>query len=179
MELVVVSALCGVVLIGIYNTLNSGLKIWGRLRQFILEEDIEIFFEKFNSDLYNSFVFTGLEMKGDKEELEFATLSPVQEKFRGVAKVYYFYDPTKKRLIREERDYAEVYNKRRGKIRHILENVNQANFLYYFYDQEKGQYIWKEEMEGFLPLAISLELEIKYKETYKKFKRIVNIPLNI
>jgi hypothetical protein len=59
-----------------------------------------------------------------------------------------------------------------------LENVEDFELSYYFYDQEEKKYLWRKDWdrEGF-PLAVRINLLVKNEEDKIQFRRTVQIPV--
>jgi len=177
-EMLIVTVTLSVISLAIYATFNNGIKIWQKINKQIPEEDLTIFFDRFSSDLKNSFKFTGLTFSGKEDELEFATIlnSPALHK-RTVGKVVYFYDPYEKILNREEKDFSQIYENKKGSIQQSIRDVKSLRFRYYFYDAERKEYLWQDEWESEeLPLAVRIQLELEYGTENNKFVKTVNIP---
>lgn len=164
LELLIVSVLVGVVVLAIYGLLSTGLRIWVRIQKPLSAEDINIFLDKFQSDLRNSFLFMGIDFSGAKASLAFATLvrSP-RLKAETVGRALYFYDANNKALIRELGDFSDVYSEHEGSLKQTLSKVESLKFWYYTFDEPTKKYVWLEEWltPEVLPLAVRMELKIK------------------
>ncbi len=179
-EMLIVVSMLSVISLAVYSSFNSGVKVWKRINQRIPEEDLEIFFEGFSRDLRNTFKFTGLNLLGKEDKVEFPTLvhSPSLNK-RTVGKVVYFYNPQEELFNREQRDFVEIYMGEKGAVRQSLENIKSLKFRYYFYDEEIKEYLWEDEwIEEELPLAVKIELEFYDGVETQKFTKTVNIPVS-
>lgn len=176
-EILIVVSIVAIVSLAIYSTFGNGIKIWQRLNEEVAEEDVNIFLDKFAADLRNSFKFTGIDFSGGKQKLEFATLiDSARLHTRSVGKAVYFYDDRAQALNIAETDFSEVYEEKEGLTKKSLKNIKALNFLYYLYDEEKKEYVWRDEysQEG-LPSAVKVELEIKDGTQEKKFVRVVGL----
>lgn len=179
-ELLIVTAILSLVSLTIYSTFNSGIKIWQRVNRKISEEDLGIFFDKFASDLRNSFKFTGLNFSGRDDIIEFPTLvNSLTLHKRTVGKVIYFYDSGTKILSRKQKDFAQIYNDEEGSIQQLIKNIKSLKFQYYLYDEEKKEYIWQDEWSNEeLPLAIKIELGFDDGVQINNFTQTVSIPVS-
>lgn len=178
-ELLLTTALVSVVSLTIYFTISNGVKIWQRIKMNTDLEDIYVFFDKFRTDLKNTFYFTGIYFTGESERVEFPALvySPAFKR-KVIGKVIYVYDKKHNSLIRKQLDISEIYNERRSSSYQILNNIISANFKYYFYDANKQDYYWEEEWkEKEFPLAVKIELELADVRDNKKFVKTVEIPV--
>ena len=177
-EMLIVMMLFCVISLAIYGAINNGIKIWLRINQAVVEEDIAIFFDKFAVDLRNSFEFTGVNFLGSAEEVEFAALTDSQRlKNKTVGKIIYAYDPQAKILSRKVRDFAHLFEDKDGPVRQMLRDLKSLQFSYYLYDGEKKEYLWQDELvNAGLPLAVRIKLELEHGAQANIFTRTVNIP---
>ena len=79
-ELVLVTAILGVIGMAVYGTFSNGINIWKQVTEDSAAEDITLFFEKISFDLRNSFKLTGIRFKGEKTQLAFHQGSNIAEK---------------------------------------------------------------------------------------------------
>ena len=180
-ELLIVTVLLCVISFTLYATFSNGIKIWQRVNQEILEEDIDIFFEKFSTDLRKSFNFTSIHFSGDEEKIEFATVVESQRlKHRSVGKVIYFYDSSLKAIGRKQLDFSQISdNDERDMVVQLLKDVVSLKFQYYLYDNQSKEYLWQDKWEREkLPLAVRIELELGNVGQINKITRTVAIPVN-
>jgi prepilin-type N-terminal cleavage/methylation domain-containing protein len=178
-ELLIVVSITAVIALAIYGILNNGLKIYSKVNQRIAAEDVEVFFAKLGMDLRNSFNFSTINFSGKDDILEFATLvrSPRLKK-RSVGKVIYRYDPLKKILSREEKDFSQIYNAEEGRVTQIFPGVRAAKFQFYSFDKDKQECLWSQEWsKTTMPLAVRLEIELNDGQTRENFVKTVSLPL--
>lgn len=179
-ELLIVSAVLAVVSLAVYSITDNGIKIWQRLNQKLPEEDLNICFEKFVADLRNTARVNGIVFSGEETEFKLATLVNcpwLSAKVIGEAS--YYYDNAKQALNRRERDVSDIYNQDDGRSGELLNNVSSLNFSYYFYDEERKDYVWKKDFSGAgLPLAVRLELELNDGKKTRNFIKTVTIPVS-
>jgi len=179
-EIIIVSAMLGLISVAIYTTFSNGAKIWQRLNQNIAEEDLNIFLDKFTKDLRNSFKFSTISFLGQEERLEFAALvySPTLNK-TSAGKIIYFYDPGQQSLSREQLDFSQIYNSEGPYIKQKLENIKSLKFQYYIYDPQKKEYLWQQDWaKENLPLAVKIEFEFDNGSQTNKFYKTVSIPVS-
>jgi hypothetical protein len=177
-ELLIVVSMLSMLSLAIYATCNNGIKIWQKINQGIPEEKLNIFFDKFNSDLRNCFKFSNIAFLGQDGKIEFAALvyNP-REQVTTVGKVRYSYDQTSGIVTREQIGYSQIFNAEGGTHRQLLKNVTSLKFHYYFYDAQKKEYLWQDAWEGdTMPLAARVELEVAYDNRIGTFTRTVTIP---
>lgn len=178
-ELVIVSFISLIVSLGIYKILDSGIKIWQKINKTILEEDVNIFFQKFALEISGSFRFDLIGFKGKRDFVSFPAL--INSQFLGkdtVGEIIYYFDSSKKTLIKEERDFSQIYNNDEGRRRVLISNLMDCSFEYYTFDEVKQEYLWQQNWEKKdFPLAIRIKL-ILNEENTKDFIKIVNIPIS-
>jgi prepilin-type N-terminal cleavage/methylation domain-containing protein len=177
-ELLIVTALISVISLAIYTTFSNGVKIWQRMDREVLEEDLDIFFERFTSDVRNAFGFTGIAFSGKEDSLEFPTLvNSLSLGINTVGQVMYSYDHTAGRLKRKERDFSQVYSDGKGMITEQLKDIKSLEFQYYRYDEEEKEYLWGNEWsKEKVPLAVRLKLEFNGSGQGVEFTKTIFIP---
>ncbi len=177
-ELLIVTALLAMISLAVYAVFNSGIKIWQRVNRSVPGEDVNIFFDKFRTDIKNSFAFKGIDFSGEEDRLEFPTIvdSPRLKK-RTVGQVIYSYDSREKILAREERDIAHIYGEEKGPVTQALKYVESLTFLYRRYDENEKVYIWEEKWKrGRLPVALRIRLEFNDGTEVNKITRTIDLP---
>lgn len=157
-ELLIVSALLAVVSLAIFGVFNSGIRIRQRMHKEITNEEVNILLSKFTRDVSNGIKFSAINFSGDNEGVRFATLlySPQFGK-RTVGQVSYICRSGA--LVRCEKDFSQLYTGQECSLKPALNNLESCQFKYCFYDEEKGEYFWKEaSSEERMPLAVRIEL---------------------
>jgi hypothetical protein len=180
-EMLITAAMLSLVGLAIFATLNNGISIWQQLNQAVGQEDINIFFERIARELRNSFEFETINFQGGTDRLSFATFvttigsSLPQE--MGIGEVSYIYDEGSDLLIRQKRNYTQIYQGEEGFAQWLLKDIASLKFSYYFYDADRKEYFWQEEwlQEG-LPLAVRIELESKNGQETERIIRTIDIP---
>ncbi len=178
-EMLIVTAMLAVVSLAVYATFDSGIKIWKRVNQEMPSEDMDIFFDKFTSDLRNTLKAGNISPSGQKDEFELPVL--VNSRRLGISpgKVRYRFDHAKGGVIRQRMDYSDIYDGGSGSEELSMRNVKSLKFQYYIYDDEKQEYLWQDELTGqVLPLAVRVELELKDNGQTGKFTKTAGIPVS-
>lgn len=182
-EMLIVTSILAVVSLAIYAAFNNGVKIWQKINAQTHEEDLNIFFGKFTTDLKNSFRFTEIDFLGESDELQFSTLVNSRRLGKRTAgEVIYSYDSMRGIISREERDYSAIYRDEDGEITRLAGDIDSLEFRYYFYDADVDEYIWLDEWdeeEGRIPLAVKVELKVGDGAETVKFVKTVDIPTGI
>lgn len=177
-EVIIVISILSIISLVIYTSFSKGINIWQMVNEKSPEEDMNILLDKFSFDLRNTFKFTGINFSGHEDGIEFPVLlnSPRFHK-KSVGKVVYSYDSNTNLLNKEEVDFNQIYEDKKGLIKHSLKNVKSFKFQYYTYDKGRKEYLWQDEWakEG-LPLAVRIYLEIKDGDRINGFIRTVGVP---
>jgi prepilin-type N-terminal cleavage/methylation domain-containing protein len=176
-ELLVVTVMLSVVCLAIYSTFASGARIWQRINKLSLNEDINIFFDRFTGDVKNSVDFTGLRFQGKPDRFELPTLvssSALEAKTVGLV----VYSCTSDAVMRGQADYSQLYQDAQITPRHVLSGLRSCKFFYYMYDEEKKEYFWVEEWaKDELPLAIRMVLSVGPDSGAQELVKTVSIPV--
>lgn len=176
-ELLVVSAMVSVISLTMYSLLNNGLKVFKMVNQPIIQEDLDIFLERFSHDIRNAVKFSGMNFAGSRYNLEFPALmnSRSLQKFT-VGMLTYSYYPNDGKLTRRERDFSQVSSDIDSPAGEPLANVKSLSFRYYNYDQAKKEYLWLDDWDkAAMPLAVRMELEFKDGDKINAFSRTVTV----
>ena len=178
-EMFLVSAMLAVISLAIYTTFTNGIKIWQKVNTEMLEEDVCIFFERFSSDLRNSFRFEGMGFSGKEDMIGFSTFIKDPSSGRNIiGQVLYSYRPATGVLIREGRDFSRIYSGRPGVVTQQLENIAYLKFEYYFYDDGTKKYVWHDKcLEGRESLTVRVEIKFHDKGEEIRFFKTVVIPV--
>ncbi|MCM8800044.1 MAG: hypothetical protein NC900_04905 [Candidatus Omnitrophica bacterium] len=174
LELILVSSLIPIISLAIYFTFSSGIKIYQKINNNLPLEEINIFLNNFYKDIKNTFYFKDIPFQGDREKIEFASLIYSSYfKAKTIGKVIYLYEHGRKRLIRKDFIYGQDYLEKATNLK-ILENISNLNFKYYYYLEEKNDYLWMDDtFYGKIPLAVRIEFIFNDKP----FVYSVSIPI--
>jgi prepilin-type N-terminal cleavage/methylation domain-containing protein len=179
-ELLVAMTILAVISLAIYAMLDNGLKIWKKVNNpRIIEEDVDIFFEKFAHDLRNCVEFSGIKFVGTPERLEFATIvnSPTMHR-NTIGQILYVYDKQTQQLERIQRDYSQIYSKEEGLARSPLDGLESVKFSYYIQNKNSEKRVWVQESPiDKIPLAVRIELQLTHGTETSTFARTVSIPV--
>jgi len=181
-ELLVVLAMVSIIGLAIFTTLSNGIRIWQRLNQTVGQEDINIFFERIARELRNTFEFSTIRFSGENHQIAFAAfltapgVSKPQQS--GIGQLVYYYDRASKQLIKEEKNYSQLYKGDSGAKQELLKQINSLEFSYYYYDQESREYLWLPVwQEDYLPLAVRIELEFDNGKQLENITRSIDLSL--
>jgi prepilin-type N-terminal cleavage/methylation domain-containing protein len=178
-ELLLVTAMLGIVSLAIFSTFNNGFKIWQKINKSLVEEDLGIFFDKFAQDLSNCLKNSSIPFTGDQHKLVIPTLvSSSRLKSRTVGQATYSYDRQSGWLTRQANDFSQCYSHQEDNPIALLKDIEFLKFEYYYFDLQKQEHIWKEEWQemGF-PLAVRVSLKLNDSTGTDKIIRTISIPI--
>jgi prepilin-type N-terminal cleavage/methylation domain-containing protein len=179
-ELLIVTAMLGVVSLAVYAIFNNGFKVWQKVNKPLAEQDIDIFLDKWTIDLKNCLKMQGFSLAGDKFSLAIPTLvNSVGLNKKTIGKVVYSYDSQAKILNRQQSDYSQVFSGQEGNLSPILKNVEFFKFEYYYYDPAQKIYFWEDVcLNNPMPLAVRVELGSDESAKNDKLIKTVSIPIS-
>ncbi|MBU2221413.1 MAG: prepilin-type N-terminal cleavage/methylation domain-containing protein, partial [Candidatus Omnitrophica bacterium] len=145
-ELLMVVSMLSVISLAIFSTFNNGIKIWQKVNKQSDREDINIFLDKFVSDLRNTLSFTGISFIGTENKISFPRI--VNSKnlvVNTVGRIIYSYDDGARLIFRQQQDFSQVATDKESFNQRVLGNVTSFRFQYYHYDTDKKEYLWLKE----------------------------------
>jgi prepilin-type N-terminal cleavage/methylation domain-containing protein len=175
-ELVVVLALFAVVALAVYGSLRSGLAIFKRVTSVQPQVDINLLFERFETDVRSGFKFSKIKFFGGEAAFEFPGFVESAIVGETVGKISYVFDAGRRRVLRISSDYSQVCTEGQGSTQTMLAGVRDLRFSYYFYDTEKGRFRWIDEwLSSGIPSAVRMELMLTESPDY--IVKTVTIPI--
>lgn len=179
--MLMVCLIMSVISLGLYVTLNNAIKVWQRINnQQLAAEEVNIFFDKFASDLRNSLPFTAINFIGGQNGLSFPCIIKSQRlPGRTIGQVFYTYDSRTGFLNRQQKDYSQIYNVEEAAPSATLKNIKSLVLQYYVYDKEHKEYFWYDEpLPEQIPQAVRIEFESQDGARTIGFTKTVTIPVN-
>lgn len=167
-ELFLVSALLGIVLMGIFSSYAAGVKVWSAVNRLLRSEDSKFFmsFHKVKSELMGYIrEFDDIEIEGDRDHLTFPVISDLQ-----IMEVTYKFDKSEDALMREAVKFSEsLKDKMNPEVNRLFE-AEKVEFSYLFFDDKCMTAEWlgkfTEKDNGF-PEAVKLEITRNGKKDNK------------
>jgi prepilin-type N-terminal cleavage/methylation domain-containing protein len=176
-ELLVVTAMLGIISLAIFSTFNNGFKIWQRINKPLGQEDLSLFFDKLNQDLNNCVKSGNIPFTGDQNNLGIpALVNSSRLKIKTVGLATYSYDQQSGVLNRQQKDFSQIYSRQESDMQPLLKNIGSFKFEYYCFDKQKQEYLWKEVWsDSGIPLAIRVELSLNDSSGSDKIIRSITI----
>ena len=172
-EVFLVTALFGVILIAIFSAYTAGVRIWKSVNDLDLAEkrNFAIPVEKIKKEI-SSYLrdFEDINFEGDKKEISFPAISGLQ-----IVMVSYSFDKNRKALLRKKRKFSESLKDKMHEEKRELLKADDVDFSYLIYDDAEALGTWVtkfSEEDDQIPKAIKLDIRIN--ETNKSV--IIFIP---
>lgn len=184
-EILLVIVILSIVSLVVYSSLSQGINLWQRLTQRVPASELNMFFGKLESDLRNSFKFSGIGFAGEKDSISFAAwvtdIAEGEQRTFSVGEIGYSFDDSTKSLNRWQKNYIQLYRDKPSPLLcQMVKNVKSLSFKYYRYDSERKMYIWEEswyEEDTTIPLAVRVKLEFDKNAERKEITRTIAIPI--
>jgi len=185
-EITITVSLIAIVSLALYKSFSSGLRIWQKSRELVIEEDIAIFFDKFAQDLRNIYVNSTQYFTGDNSRVSFPAFVWMMEmNSRGdtneykeqMGQVEYFLDYSDNELIRRSANYAQAHMDTFGAQRVLVTGVERISFTYYYLTDD-GE-IFSEQVLETIPAGIEVDITFKDNKGERNIKRYFSIPIKI
>ena len=182
-EMLLVVSLIGMVSIGIYNALSSGLKVWKKSNQLVIEEDVAIFFDKISGDLRNVFYFSKIPMEGNNIRFSFPTIIydvpnlPIGEESSDlvdqVGVVEYYFDGLSDGLYRRQANYGQSQRGEFGAGRLLVPFVEDVQFRYYYLTETDELY--SDTVLELIPSGVEITVEFNDPQGRKIMKKSIQL----
>src|SRR3990167_6177108 len=164
-ELLLVVSFIPILSLAVFGNLTAGFKIWKTLDNDSLTEDLSVFYEKSEKDFGAALLFTGFPFLEEDGKVSFMTLIETDALLggdRGIGQVTYAYDPSKKALVREQKNVSNLHREEQGQKSVVLRQVMSFKPFFLVYEKLDESYVWKESWEDpegkRLPLAVRFQL---------------------
>jgi len=171
-ELFLVTALMGIVLLALFSAYTAGIRIWRSVRELdvVKNRDSYLSFEKMRRKL-TGYVrnFDDIDFEGDSKKVSFPSISGTD-----IVKLTYTYDKKRKALVEKTTKFSDfLKDKLKEKTVEIFDARGVA-FSYLFYDKIEELGIWVTSFESIdgVPEAI----KINVTRDNEKFSEYVFLP---
>ena len=162
-ELLLVLTLAPIVFFVVFSNFSMGTRLWQRLQTAVPEEDAVIFLLKLRPDFDRAMRYSPLPFGGEREEVSFVTgieAPPELGGKRGIGQVRYFFSASARAILRETKDFSQLYREASGKTDRMLEHVHSFEAAYLTYNSNDSSFEWNSSYApatpGDLPLAVKL-----------------------
>jgi len=199
-ELLVITAILGMIAMAVVSGFASGLRVYQRVQGYEgFQNDVLLALEKMERDIRNTMDFNEIKFIGDRKSVSFAGLvASTDRKGKQAMKpgrILYYLAGVKDMLFREEQHYPRAISDeiRKGKgARKALVQLKSARFSYYYFDSDEKEYKWKDswkpddeegdeeeesEKDKGIPLGVKIVLEFTDGANDVEFGRTVFIPV--
>lgn len=186
-EILLVTTLTAGISLAIFTCLSNGLRLWDRSRSLMIEDDIAVFFDRFSSDLRNSFFLSTLSFEGSEFRISFPTVvmartdSAGSRAFEGVAdglgEVQYLFDPGRQSIVRRQANYSQAVRNVWADERELVKGVSRVRFKYYSAGSNETFFI--HDAKDSLPSGIEAEIILMSGSVEKTLRRYVSIPIGL
>ncbi|MBF0122847.1 MAG: prepilin-type N-terminal cleavage/methylation domain-containing protein [Candidatus Omnitrophica bacterium] len=186
-EILLVTSLIAILSLSIFTCFSNGLKLWDRSRREILTEDISIFFDRFASDLRNTFIFSTIPLDGGENSFVFPTVvltkadeygSRRNEEFVDqLGRVRYAFDFEKGAIMRQQANYSQSTRNDWADAKTMAVGIKELKFKYYYSGIK--EYQLHADNSVVLPSAVEVAVRFMQGGEEKTMSRFVSIPLGI
>lgn len=173
--------------IAVYRVLAGGLKLWSYSQRSGIEEDINIFLDKFSEDLRNAFYFQSIPFKGSANSLTIATFVSVRPDERSlqqeegritqIGAATYYFDYENHLIRRSQANYSQALQGRSPDDKVLVRSVTGLKFIYYLPGAQGVEPYSK--VEDVVPSAVFVEMTYSDGKSDHKVGRMVSIPVGV
>jgi prepilin-type N-terminal cleavage/methylation domain-containing protein len=184
-EMLIVVSIVAVLSAALYQALGGGIRVWHKANEVIIEEDVLVFFEKFNRDINNICFFSQFSLSGGEMSFSFPSILQVYGDKNNpsvagniidqIGMVEYYFDLNNRQIARRQADYPRSLEYKWDEPLPLLKNVKQFRFQY-FYQTDNGEHI-SDIAQNAIPAGVELKLEIEGTRGVRTFERYFNIPM--
>lgn len=170
-ELVIVSSVLAIVMLAIYSSFISGMRLWERSKNLSQHERKAIIgLEKFSSQLRQAIDFPSIGFNGTKNILSFPLILKEKEEGRTaeeIVKVTFEFDPGNKSLKKSIERYKDILSEGEGKkvkTEVFLVGIEDVVFAYYYFDVSRPvpwTEEWAAEAEKPIPMAVKITIKTR------------------
>lgn len=154
-----------------------------RLAETSAEEDLAIFFEKFDRELENSFHQKEIPFEGEKDKFSFATTvlsEPLLGGERGIGRVTY--SSSQGAIVRRQQNVHDIFDEKDGAEKAVLQGVSDFHLEYFGYESSESRYLWSEDWDpvgkkGTVPIAVKVQFLFKSENGETRVERNILIPV--
>jgi len=188
-EMLIVVTMISMISLAVFQAVSNGMRVWEYSAYYSREEDMAIFLDKFSQELRNSFPYSLFTFEGTQKSISFPTIVTTQmdraisdgriDYVKQMGMVHYSFDQTYGALVRQQSNYSEAVNGKKGRKTAVIQPLVSLTFAYLIF--EEGLLLKKDYLdENQKPYAV--EIELKYPQQSGRvmtLRKWVNIPLTL
>ncbi len=185
-EILLVTTLIAGISLAVFSCLINGLRLWDRSRVLMIEEDAAFFFDRFSSDVRNSFPFSTLAMVGAEGTLAFPTIvmtgsdragsRSAEVLSDGIGMVQYVFSISTGELSRLQANYSQGLRGSWGEPRPMIKGLKRVRFKYF---STAGDYRLSQDPGDPFPAGVEVELLFMNGSNEKFLRRFVPVPAGL
>ncbi len=184
METLLVAGLIAMTGLALYQTVDNGIRLWERSQDVLLSEDAMLFLDRLTQDLHNTLDYAFLPFDGKSSRVQIPTVietppDPVSHMKTEMnvsqpGTVEYRFDEGTRSIVRSQINYGRSVKHLSGEARALLSDVVSLKFTY-LYNDGGG---WQEKQSvGYIPAAVTVDLEFKSVNGIESMRRTIWIPV--
>ncbi|MFH1395030.1 MAG: hypothetical protein ABIH09_02615 [Candidatus Omnitrophota bacterium] len=178
-EVFLAASLLGIILVTIFSTYASGVRIWKTVKQVNLIADRKFVLtkEKVKREILGYVRdFEDIKLKGDDESFSFPAVVDSD-----IVELTYFYDKGEDALMCKTVKYSDSLKEKMKKRESKVFDAEDVEFSYLFYDEADGEGsgAWLasfEQEESGIPKAIKLIIEVEKQDKKEEITEIIFLP---
>lgn len=170
-EILIVASVMAIVMLAIYSSFISGLRLWQRSQNLSqIQRKVIIGLEKLSSQVRQGIDFPDIGFNGTKTKFSFPLIIREKDEDRvkeEIVKVTFEFDAEDKSLIRSVERYQDILSEGEGKkvsTQTFIPRIEEADFSYYYFVANKPdpwKEEWKPEEGAAIPMAIKVTIKTK------------------
>ncbi|MFH1309095.1 MAG: type II secretion system protein [Candidatus Omnitrophota bacterium] len=178
-EIFLTASLFGIILVTIFATYASGIRIWKTVKQvnLIADRKFVLTMEKVKREILGYVRnFEDIQFKGDRESFSFPAVVDSD-----IVELTYFYDKGEDALMRKTVKYTDSLKEKMKKNETTVFPAKDVEFSYLFYDEVEGEISsgwvrsFEQEDDG-IPKAVKLVVEFEKPGEDKEITEIIFLP---
>ncbi|MBL8012883.1 MAG: hypothetical protein JNN05_03460, partial [Candidatus Omnitrophica bacterium] len=161
--------------------------LWEYSRRSGIEEDVNIFLDKFSEDLRNAFYFKSIPFQGLENKIIVPTFVSVraddrsiqsgEERIVQMGSVKYYYDYENHLIRRAQANYANALRERFAEEKVLVKSIDSLKFTYFLPGDHGAQPYAK--IQEIVPSSIYVEIQYSDGRSDHKIGRMIAIPVGL
>ncbi|NLE64329.1 MAG: hypothetical protein GX606_00185 [Elusimicrobia bacterium] len=187
-EILLTTALLALLSLAIFTAFSNGLRLWDRVRQAVVAEDVAIFLDRIGQDLRNSFVFSTIPFEGEGDQCSFPSIVHMPADRRGsrapegtaegIGRVRYVFDAAEGIVWRSQADYGQAFaGQWDGAPRAVLKDVSEVRFQYFSAGEAEAHEQARSEERP--PAVVKVTVRHRMSGEERQWERLIALPLGL